>query len=121
IQSYGSIEVPPQLKMDLDDISLHLDTAIPCGLIINEIISNALKYAFPDKRKGIIDVRVKEKNKKITISIADNGVGIPEHIDYRNTDSLGLQLVVTLVEQINGILQVENKKGAKFTVEFTHT
>ncbi len=121
IQSYGSIEVPPQLKMDLDDISLHLDTAIPCGLIINEIISNALKYAFPDKRQGIIDVSVKEKNKKITISIADNGVGIPAHIDYRNTDSLGLQLVVTLVEQINGILQVENKKGTKFTVEFTHT
>jgi PAS domain S-box-containing protein len=121
IQSYGSIEVPPSLKMELDDISLHLDTAIPCGLIINEIISNALKYAFPDKRQGVIDVSVKEKNKKITISIADNGVGIPAHIDYRNTDSLGLQLVVTLVEQINGILQVENKKGTKFTVEFTHT
>jgi PAS domain S-box-containing protein len=118
VHSYSNPDNPPQLNMDLESIQLNLDTAIPCGLIINELISNALKYAFKGKDKGRLDVLVKSSGDKLRIVIADNGKGLPENIDFRNTESLGLQLVVTLVEQINGKIALETKKGTKFTIEF---
>ncbi len=118
VHSYSNPDNPPVLNMDLDSIQLNLDTAIPCGLIINELISNALKYAFKGKESGKLDVEVKSSGEKLKIVIADNGKGLPENIDFRNTESLGLQLVVTLVEQINGKIALETKKGTKFTIEF---
>lgn len=118
VHSYSNPDYPPELKMDLDNIQLNLDTAIPCGLIINELISNALKYAFKGKKKGVLDVSVKLIGEMIRVVIADNGKGLPANIDFRNTESLGLQLVVTLVEQINGKIELETQKGAKFTIEF---
>ncbi|MGL5890047.1 MAG: sensor histidine kinase, partial [Bacteroidia bacterium] len=107
--------------LDLAPIQLNLDIAIPCGLIINELLSNSLKYAFKNKPNGKIQLKLTESKGNIKIVIADNGSGLPETVDYRNTESLGLQLVVTLVEQINGKIKQENKKGAKFTIEFTST
>lgn len=122
LHSYSGPENPPELHLDTGDIHLNLDTAIPCGLIINEILSNALKYAFPNNRKGDIYVSMREEKRSIQIEIADNGIGLPDHIDYRNTESLGLQLVVTLVEQINGKIRLDNKKGTKFVIDFiNHT
>jgi PAS domain S-box-containing protein len=121
VHSYAALEYAPVLQLDLDSVQLHLDTAIPCGLIINELLSNALKYAFPDGRQGKIDVAVKQKKDLILISISDNGVGLPENLDFRNTESLGLQLVVSLVEQINGKIKADTKKGTKFTIEFSAT
>jgi len=118
VHSYSNPDNPPELEMDLDSIQLNLDTAIPCGLIINELISNALKYAFKEKTNGKLMVQVKLTNNKLRIVIADNGRGLPPDIDFRNTESLGLQLVVTLVEQINGKISLETKKGSKFTIEF---
>lgn len=118
VHSYSNPDNPPELKMELDSIQLNLDTAIPCGLIINELISNALKYAFKGKEKGKLSVTVKSIGDQLKIVIADNGRGLPENIDFRNTESLGLQLVVTLVEQINGKIDLETKKGSKFTIEF---
>ncbi|MCU0431891.1 MAG: PAS domain S-box protein [Bacteroidia bacterium] len=119
MHSYASTESPPELELSLAPIQLNLDTAIPCGLIINELLSNALKYAFRKKKNGKITLQLTENQGNIKIVIADNGSGLPETVDYRNTESLGLQLVVTLVEQINGKIKLENKKGAKFTIEFT--
>lgn len=118
VHSYSNPDNPPKLNLDLDPIQLNLDTAIPCGLIINELISNALKYAFRDKKGGQLDVSVKTNGKSIRIIIADNGKGFPANVDFRNTESLGLQLVVTLVDQINGKIELETKKGAKFTIDF---
>lgn len=118
VHSYSNPDNPPELIMDLDNIQLNLDTAIPCGLIINELISNALKYAFKGKAKGKLTVQVAKQDDFLKIVIADNGKGLPDHIDFRNTESLGLQLVVTLVEQINGKINLETKKGTKFTIEF---
>lgn len=118
VHSYSNPDNPPQLNLDLDSIQLNLDTAIPCGLIINELISNALKYAFRDKKGGKLDVSVKMTGKSIRIIIADNGKGFPANVDFRNTESLGLQLVVTLVDQISGKIELETKKGAKFTIDF---
>jgi PAS domain S-box-containing protein len=119
VHSYAATDSPPELKLELDNIQLNLDTAIPCGLIINELLSNSLKYAFPKGKKGKIEITIRKKEKTILISIADNGKGLPADIDFRNTESLGLQLVVSLVEQINGKIKLDTKKGTKFTIEFS--
>lgn len=107
-----------KLVLTLDKLFLNLDSSIPCGLIINEIISNSLKYAFPDNRDGIIFVTLKVDNNQVRIEAGDNGVGIPQGIDIKYTETLGLQLVDTLVEQINGTLVLERHKGTKFIIEF---
>lgn len=120
VHSYSGPENPPELHIETDSIFLNLDTAIPCGLVINELLSNALKYAFPNGRQGNIYVKMKADKKAIQISIADDGVGLPDTVDYRNTESLGLQLVVTLVEQINGKIRLDNKKGTKFVIDFNY-
>jgi two-component sensor histidine kinase len=119
VHSYAATDSPPLLNLDLDDIQLNLDTAIPCGLIINELLTNSLKYAFPVGKKGKIDIVIREKGGNIAINISDNGKGLPKEIDFRNTESLGLQLVVSLVEQINGKIRLDTKKGTKFTIEFS--
>jgi two-component sensor histidine kinase len=97
---------------------LSLDASIPCGLIINEIISNSLKYAFPNNRDGIIFVTLRVNNNKVKIEVGDNGVGIPDTIDVKNTQTLGLQLVDTLIEQLNGTLKLIRKNGTIFSIEF---
>ncbi len=107
-----------KLILTLDDLFLNLDNSIPCGLIINEIISNSLKYAFPNNRDGIIFVTLKVDNKKILIEAGDNGIGISDKIDIKNTQTLGLQLVDTLIEQINGTINLERTNGTKFRIEF---
>jgi PAS domain S-box-containing protein len=110
-----------KIDRQVDPIQLNLDQSIPCGLIINELVSNALKYAFPVKKNGIITLKVKEKGGKITIIVADNGVGMPPDMDFRNTESLGLQLVVTLVEQLGGEITLEKKRGTNFKFSFLRT
>ncbi len=118
IQSYSVNTNKIKLKLQLDKLFLNLDISIPCGLIINEIISNSLKYAFPENKSGIIFLNLTEKNKTVCLKIGDNGVGIPKHIDIKNTATLGLQLVDTLVEQINGTLTLNRTTGTKFKLEF---
>jgi PAS domain S-box-containing protein len=107
-----------KLILTLDDLFLNLDSSIPCGLIINEIISNSLKYAFPDNRDGIIFVNLKVNKNLVNIEVGDNGVGIPETVDIKNTQTLGLQLVDTLVEQLGGTLKLNRSKGTIFSIEF---
>lgn len=119
VHSYAATDSPPLLNLDLDDIQLNLDTAIPCGLIINELLTNSLKYAFPAGKQGKIEIAIRKKDANVTINISDNGKGLPKEIDFRNTESLGLQLVVSLVEQINGKIRLDTKKGTKFTIEFS--
>jgi two-component sensor histidine kinase len=97
---------------------LNLDASIPCGLIINEIISNSLKYAFPDNRDGIIFVTLRVDKNKVKIEVGDNGIGIPENVDIKNTQTLGLQLVDTLVEQLSGTVKLKRSKGTIFSIEF---
>jgi PAS domain S-box-containing protein len=118
VHSYGVYENLVDLKLLLGDVYLTLDLSIPCGLIINELVSNSLKYAFVDKKKGIIKIELFEKNDNVNLIVEDNGLGLPNNIDYKNTDSLGLQLVMTLTEQINGTIKLENKGGARYTITF---
>jgi len=107
-----------KLILTLHKLFLNLDLSIPCGLIINEIISNSLKYAFPNNRDGIIFVNLTVNKKNVKIEVGDNGVGIPQKVDVKNTQTLGLQLVDTLVEQINGTLKLNRNKGTIFSIEF---
>lgn len=119
IHSYRLDHKSVSLKFDVDNVALNLDISIPCGLIVNELLSNAMKYAFPDKRKGIITTSVKQKKDTITITVADNGIGFPKHIDFRNTESLGLQLIISLTEQLNGKIKLDKAaKGTKFLITF---
>jgi PAS domain S-box-containing protein len=118
VHSYGIYDNFIDLNLLVDEISLNLDLSIPCGLIINELVSNSLKYAFTEREKGEIKIRLFEKKGEVNLIVQDNGIGLPNEIDYQNTDSLGLQLVMTLVEQINGTIELDNTKGTKYIIIF---
>lgn len=107
------------LKVQVDDIALEIDIAIPCGLIINELVSNALKYAFPADRSGEIRVEFRaDPNRMITLTVSDNGIGMPEQFDPIETKSLGLKLVWGLVEQLEGTIALDRHQGTRFTIIF---
>lgn len=107
-----------KLEVEMEKIDLVLDQAIPCGLMVNELITNSIKYAFPDKRDGTIFIGLKDVNNVIHLSIEDNGVGLPEGFDILKSDTLGLQLVATLVEQLDGEITVNNSHGTKYLITF---
>lgn len=121
IYSYRVSNTHAALETDIEkNIILNIDRAIPCGLIINELISNAFKHAFnktAGDRKKLIQLKLKS-GRKISIEVSDNGIGLPGEIDYRNTETLGLQLVSTLVEQLGGEIKVERNNGTRFLVTF---
>jgi len=104
--------------IEVEEINLNIETAVPCGLIISEIISNSLKYAFPKGREGEVHISLKHKGEKFYLTISDNGIGFPESIDFNNTDSLGLKLVNSLTEQIDGELELDRSHGTKFNITF---
>jgi PAS domain S-box-containing protein len=105
--------------IEFRSIYLDIDTSIPCGLIINELISNCLKYAFPDKKEGSIFINLTEdKPQAYTMTIKDNGVGIPESVSFDNSVSLGLKLVKILSEQLGGKVQLIRENGTEFKITF---
>ncbi len=118
IHSYSLETASIELDVDFQKTSLLLDQAIPCGLIANEILSNALKYAFKDREKGKISCRIGSENGKVTMEIGDNGIGLPEDLDVANSETLGLQLVYTLIEQLGATIQVDTKSGTNYLITF---
>ncbi|MGA9140199.1 MAG: PAS domain S-box protein [Methanocella sp.] len=118
VQSYGVNPETIRLDIDSGDILLSIDRAIPCGLIVNELVSNALKYAFPGGRTGNITVSMHREGGEYTLAVGDNGIGLPPHVDYRNTSSLGLQLVNLLVNQLDGDLALSGDNGTVFSIRF---
>ncbi len=108
------------VRIDISDIHMDIDTAIPCGLLINEVISNSLKHAFRDTAEGIISISMKETDQgAMTLTIADNGCGMPEYVEMHDTDSLGMQLIATLAEeQLGGIVDLNRQDGTKYTITF---
>jgi len=128
IHSYSKISARVELISQLDDIHINLKQAIPCGLIVNELVSNCLKYAFKGRETGKVFLRVEKKGEELEIEVADNGVGLPEEFDIETNDSLGVYLVQALTDQLDGVLVVDNKQsdktldsngGASFLVRFT--
>ncbi len=107
-----------KLEMNIDDITLDVDVSVPLGLIINELISNSLKYAFPKGKNGILTVEFHKEKDKYVLTIRDNGVGLPDDMDLGNTESLGLQLVKSLTDQLDGSLQIVKTNGTCFRISF---
>ena len=96
-----------------------MDTAIPCGLIINELVTNALKHAFPKGREGSIQVTFKRRKPGgYLLEVRDDGVGLSRDLDVCKAGSLGLQLVVILLEQLKGKLEIDSRGGTTFRMEF---
>lgn len=120
VHSYQVFGDLVELDFQLGDVQLNLDQSIPCGLIVNELVSNALKYAFKDGVKGRIIIELVESGKQVQLRVEDNGCGLPPGFDPMSTETLGLQLVATLVEQLDGkmLLDSEPQRGTKYLITF---
>ncbi len=117
-RSYGAAGQGIQFQVDIAQVHLNVEQAIPCGLIINELVTNALKHAFPTGQGGTIRVAMQADAECCVLTVTDDGVGLPPNLDINQVDSLGLQLVRTLTEQLNGSLEIASQDGAAFTVRF---
>ncbi len=107
-------------QLDVETITLNIETAHPYGLIINELVANALEHAFPNNRSGKIWVSLKrDRDNKIVSIVKDNGIGLPKNFNLQETDSLGMQLVFTLTEQLEGKIEIENCNGTSFKIVFS--
>lgn len=118
-ESYNLYEDEINIQTDLASIFLNIETANPCGLIVNELVSNALEHAFPNGRSGTIGINLsQDKHGKITLIVQDDGIGFPKDLDVSQLDSLGLDLVWTLTQQIKGNLEIEQNQGTCFKLTF---
>lgn len=116
--SYGKQAQNIYKSLDLAPVPLNIEKAIPCGLILNELVTNALKHAFPSGR-GTLNVILKSTSReRLSLCVSDSGIGLPEDLNLRESKSLGLPLVEVLARQLGGVLHVQSKPGATFTVEF---
>ncbi|MBI3396258.1 MAG: sensor histidine kinase, partial [Spirochaetia bacterium] len=106
-------------SVDADSVLMELSAAIHCGLIVNELVTNAIKYAFPDNARGAVHVKLKgAEGKWCVLTVEDNGVGLPKDLDPRKAVTMGLQLVDTLVSQIGAQITIEREHGTGFVLKF---
>lgn len=115
---YISNQTLIKLNVNVEPLMVDINAAIPLGLIVNELVSNSMKHAFPDGRKGNINIEFSALDDNYTLVVEDDGVGFPEDVDFNNTDSLGLRIVNSLTEQIDGKLILDRTKGSKFIIKF---
>ncbi|MFZ6751010.1 PAS domain S-box protein [Undibacterium sp. Ren11W] len=119
LNSYAIDNQKIALKIDAGSVYLPINSAIPCGLLINELITNSLKHAFLEHRKGQISVTLSPtEHNQILLIVSDNGAGIPDDLDIENIETLGLRLVTLLSQQLNGILTIQRRDPTTFTLEF---
>jgi two-component system, sensor histidine kinase PdtaS len=116
MRAHGGGDARITLQTQLDEVAVPLDMAAPCGLILNELLSNCLKHAFPDGQAGEIAVTLTRQGDRATLRVRDSGCGFPDDVDFRTTESLGLQLVCALTEQLQGTMALEREGGTAFTV-----
>jgi two-component sensor histidine kinase/PAS domain-containing protein len=121
LTSYKLPSLDITVHYHLDKVKLSLDQAIPCGLIVNELLTNVVKYAFIASDKGELTIELRELNGKIELIFADNGVGLPDYLNVEQTTTLGLQLVTTLINQLDGEFKLSTQKGTKFLITFDKT
>ncbi len=120
IHLYTVAPIVITLEAEVAELPLGIDVAIPCGLIINELVTNSLKHAFPGRSKGKIRVQLRaQENKQAMLIVGDNGIGFPKDLDFRNTRSLGMQLVVSLTKQLKGTIDLDRRKGTEWRILFT--
>jgi two-component sensor histidine kinase len=119
LQMYHVAPDAVTITTDIEDVRFGVDIAMPCALILNELVSNCLKYAFPDGRVGEVIVGMQYADGTYTLTVADNGVGFPADVDFRATGSLGMQLVIALVDQLDGTIDMNNENGTSFVISFS--
>ena len=115
--SYGIKSGLIESVLEIDDINLNIDTAIPLGLIVNELVTNSVKYAFP-QGEGTIKIKLKSLQDRMELVISDNGIGLPEEFNLEKTETLGFQLVKSLTDQIDGEIELDKSQGTRFKVTF---
>lgn len=118
VHAFESSGIEVSVDFDIDDIELNINQAVPSALIINELVSNSMKYAFCGRKKGSIGVSAEQEGKRITFCVKDDGVGLPENFDHRDFNSLGMTLVEQLVTQLEGEISFENREGARVCFSF---
>jgi len=117
IRSFQGSDTSLSLDLKLSDVKLPLDQAVPCGIVVNELVTNALKHAFPGKRKGVITISMNKKKGQLELIVADNGIGI--QTDDIENDTLGMSLVSILVkDQLNGTLEIDKDGGTMVKIQF---
>ncbi|GAB4312897.1 MAG: hypothetical protein Kow0019_12050 [Methanobacteriaceae archaeon] len=111
---------PEQIKINIQakDIYMDINTAVPCGLIINELITNSLKHAFPMGLKGVISIKL-SKNEKYILEVYDSGVGIKEDVDIKKSNTLGFLLINSLIKQLDGTIKLDRSQGTRFVIKFS--
>ncbi len=107
-----------ELRTAIDHVRFGVDTAIPCGLLINELVTNAIKHAFPGDRTGLIEVAASQEAGQLLLSVSDNGIGMPETVDFTEAETLGVTLVRALAEQLDGSIAIGRDHGTRITVTF---
>ncbi|NOZ07694.1 MAG: PAS domain S-box protein, partial [FCB group bacterium] len=122
MKGYSDSSHTHELKLEVEPLQVLIDIAMPCGLLLNEMLTNALEHAFPDQRKGVIKIVLKKsKAEKILLKVSDNGVGLPDDFDSRGSDSMGMRLIYGIAEQqLHGVAVVKSTRGTTWTVEFDH-
>lgn len=117
--AYGVDHQTVAVRLRVEDVSFEIDTAIPCGLIINELVSNVLKHAFPEGQTGELAIELLPSGpREFTLTVEDNGVGLPAGYDWRTSASLGLKLVTDLTRQLDGTIRVATGAGTTFSIAF---
>ena len=120
LESYGEIDERVEFKPEIDPVFLNIETAHPCGLIVNELISNVFKHAFPSGRTGRVWLKLHQNSEgSVSLTVKDNGVGFPEDLDFQNVDSLGMELICTLTSQLEGHLELIREEGTTFNLTFS--
>ncbi len=120
-QIYQTYEVQREKissKIQTNNISMGIDIAVPCGLIINELVTNAFKYAFPGEQRGEISIALSHSNNDYSLEVSDNGVGLPMDIDFQTISSFGLYLVNLLTQQLKGTIEIDRSKGTSIKITF---
>ena len=116
IYSFGLKRI--EWNVNVEDVKLDIETAIPCGLIINELVSNSLKHAFNEAHDGKITVNMRKDKNLITMEVSDNGIGLPANFEVEKASTLGLKLVTTLVDQLEGNMVIDRSKGTSYKITF---
>lgn len=107
-----------KLNLNLDNVKIDINTVVPLGLIVNELVTNSMKYAFPNQMSGHIQIDLYRENSNIVLKVSDDGIGFPEDLDYKKSNSLGLLLINNLTKQIDGELELQRSPGTTFTLTF---
>ncbi|MGB5027740.1 MAG: sensor histidine kinase, partial [Chitinophagaceae bacterium] len=117
--SYNITNDKVKVKMDIDDLNLDVDTMIPLGLVLNELVSNSLKYAFKDGRQGELSIVLKEKAHHLLLKVSDNGTGYPDGLNVKESKSFGMKMIRAFAQKLKAKLDVYNHNGAVVEMQIT--